>query len=307
MWAALLSRSGVSAADAEAIRPLIRRCFAVDRLDAADALARGVSRLGGVPDLPPGLAWPAKDDVHLTFVAQIDLSELASGWVDALPRRGWLWLFLGEDEPAYDVAHVVLHYDGDRDTLAPASPPPSTIAVENFSPRDFVPHRVHWAPKLTLDRHAEERRGLSDAAQLALDALVELVPDSETRIGGAPVSWAHDPRRDAYLLRTGMAPLLFRTHYEVKDLEEQAGDAWGEGKHALGEELNEATELLRAYRAERSMHETRAREWRMLLSIASHREVGMCWWDAGLVQLLVHADDLAAGRFDRTYCEIASS
>src|SRR5207237_7059928 len=40
----------------------------------------GASRVGGLPDLPPGVEWPRHDGKRLPFVAQLDLSEFpASG------------------------------------------------------------------------------------------------------------------------------------------------------------------------------------------------------------------------------------
>ena len=62
------------------------------RLTHGDATSR--SRLGGVPDLPPGFVWPSWQGRELGFLAQVDLEAVAA--VDPetiLPRRGVLSFF----------------------------------------------------------------------------------------------------------------------------------------------------------------------------------------------------------------------
>ncbi|MEJ7598720.1 MAG: DUF1963 domain-containing protein [Kofleriaceae bacterium] len=144
---------------------------------AADP-ACGASRLGGAPDLPPGMAWPrhrwsraeietwptwAKDELAvaiesehvvvegervalaLPFVAQLDLAELAP-LQDTLPRTGHLWLFadqsstlaLAEGYPF--VASACLY--GKRGELVPATPPPL--------PEAFTPAAISFVPALSV-------------------------------------------------------------------------------------------------------------------------------------------------------------
>jgi hypothetical protein len=58
----------------------------------------GSSRVGGAPDLPPGLAWPRCGGQPMQFLAQLDLSRasLLDGCA-ALPRHGWLLFFVAAD------------------------------------------------------------------------------------------------------------------------------------------------------------------------------------------------------------------
>lgn len=54
----------------------------------------GESRVGGDPDLPPEFAWPMIEDYPLTFVAQINLEEVALfETMNELPRKGLLSFF----------------------------------------------------------------------------------------------------------------------------------------------------------------------------------------------------------------------
>ena len=55
----------------------------------------GASKVGGYPDLPPGIPWPECRGHPLDFLAQINLTEL-SGFEgsEQLPRSGILFFFL---------------------------------------------------------------------------------------------------------------------------------------------------------------------------------------------------------------------
>lgn len=285
--------------DADRLFPYAAPCFLVERLTRGGGEV-GASRLGGVPDLPATLAWPTRGETRLTFVAQIDLSALTPEWVADLPRSGWLYFFVGRDAPAWDVVHEVLYFDGPRQALSPAEPPAGARAIEDGSPTDFIAHQVRFAPSFVVDAGAEEELELEEFT-------LEFLTAESTQIGGLPVSWDEDSRQDAYLLRTGFAPLLHRLHYEPDELETEAKKAWADADDEAAEALERATELLRAYRADETIHEARMKEWRVLFLLASHREVEMCWWDAGLLQFLVHQDDLRARSFERTYCCVSSS
>ncbi|MCB9675793.1 MAG: DUF1963 domain-containing protein [Alphaproteobacteria bacterium] len=102
---------------------------ALEALEAAlDALPLGASRFGGVPDLPPGAAWPARDGVPMEFVAQLDLAE--AGPLDPerrLPTRGSLLFFYNSQWDTHDMVDeaccAVLFHDGDNATLVRATPP----------------------------------------------------------------------------------------------------------------------------------------------------------------------------------------
>lgn len=68
------------------------------RIDAQpvneDELPVGASKLGGRPDLPPGVAWPERDGQPLGFLAQFNLAEVAPYDVEhALPPTGMLYFF----------------------------------------------------------------------------------------------------------------------------------------------------------------------------------------------------------------------
>lgn len=63
------------------------------------AAPAGRSRFGGAPELPDDVAWPRWRGEPLTFLAQIDLAEVAAAGLDggALPAEGLLLLFSAAD------------------------------------------------------------------------------------------------------------------------------------------------------------------------------------------------------------------
>ena len=47
------------------------------RSAALDSLPIGASRIGGLPDLPPGVAWPEGKGKAFSFLAQVNLLEVS--------------------------------------------------------------------------------------------------------------------------------------------------------------------------------------------------------------------------------------
>ena len=75
------------------------------------ALPLGGTRLGGLPDLPAAVAWPAVGDRPLSFAAQVRLSEVAGNGL--LPKSGLLSFFVLDEwadgeAPGYLEKAVVL-------------------------------------------------------------------------------------------------------------------------------------------------------------------------------------------------------
>jgi uncharacterized protein YwqG len=59
-----------------------------------DAIPVGASKLGGRPDLPPGMAWPDRDGKPHGFLAQFNLTEVAPYDVEKVsPPSGMLYFF----------------------------------------------------------------------------------------------------------------------------------------------------------------------------------------------------------------------
>jgi Domain of unknown function (DUF1963) len=94
-----LSKAGFSPIGAE-LANLAKECVRMRSTPSAnESIAIGASKLGGLPDLPPGLAWPEWKSGYLTFVAQVNLAELPAG--DLLPDVGMLSFFYDSEQSAW--------------------------------------------------------------------------------------------------------------------------------------------------------------------------------------------------------------
>ena len=110
------------------------------------------SRLGGLPLLPPDVPWPEWKGKPQSFLAQIDLAEIAGVLPSFLPASGLLFFFYDQEQGVwgYDPkdrgAWQVVYHAGSRTDLkertAPAGLPPHCI----FRSRPVLPHRIELLP-----------------------------------------------------------------------------------------------------------------------------------------------------------------
>lgn len=223
----------------------------------------GFSKLGGDPELPSDVAWPAGDEGPRTFLAQIDLAELQPedvvGW---LPKAGRLYAFY--DSERHGCADVVrlLSDSGPPGPAAPTSSPGGRRYAERrvgFALRTSVPS-LDW-----LDLDASEL-GLTDSDYLDLDAMADAPPADETqhRIGGYPNEI--QPER-----------MWLSCEHLARGLPEPV---WGE-------QIPPA--IQRA-----------AKQWRLLLQIDSDDALKMNFGDGGRLYIFIRARHARAGDFSKT-------
>ena len=81
----------------EALSPLSKNSVSIT-LDVQDddALPAGVSKFGGLPDLPDGVEWfrTMKSDIPMSFIAQVNFAEISPYDTEhKLPEQGMLYFF----------------------------------------------------------------------------------------------------------------------------------------------------------------------------------------------------------------------
>lgn len=128
--------------------------------DYAD-VAIGSSRMGGFPDFPPTLIWPADNNgTPLAFIAQLNLKEIHPFDQDQLlPDKGVLYFFFDGDQGmggyAANEKHLfrIIYFDGNDDALEPVKDYP-----ENFpEPGQFWPCSFTYTREMFLpDRWSKE-------------------------------------------------------------------------------------------------------------------------------------------------------
>ncbi|MFO0547312.1 MAG: YwqG family protein [Polyangiaceae bacterium] len=155
------------------IEPLLRHGIRLSARSlskkAAESLPLGASRFGGHPDLPPGVAWPTRDDVPMEFVAQIRLKDLAAhDPAGLLPHQGSLLFFYNtqwsvsdseEDEDKYRCAAVLFHPGDDSELVRT---PPSPIQYSDDFRTDAMVPVVHGWAALTFSSQLVLPPGVSD-------------------------------------------------------------------------------------------------------------------------------------------------
>jgi uncharacterized protein YwqG len=164
----LLDAAGLTRVSAEIMQaalPSIR--LKAHRADETQ-LAQGATKFGGSPDLPAGYPWPQHDGFPLPFVAQINLSEVASyDRLHLLPSQGILSFFFDIDAffdswPRRQSTWRVLYDKSDLPTLQRVAIP-ETVAKR----RHYRPSAVGNSTEITLPDYSQydstsvERLGLS--------------------------------------------------------------------------------------------------------------------------------------------------
>lgn len=238
-----------------------------------DAMVPGVSRLGGSPDLPPDVPWPADSDgTPLSFIAQLDMRQMAAHDTEGiLPGAGLLSFFYAAAsqrawgfDPADRGAWAVIHTPGGtaaRPREAPAAVPArgrfAAVGLSADPELTFVPWESFAAGSLAMTR--EE-----------ICVYAGILPSGDPvihRLLGHPDPVQGDMQLECQLAANGV----------------YCGDA-------------SSSRDPRAARLRPG-----AADWRLLLQVDSQDEAGMMWGDVGRLYYWIRQDDLTAGRWERTW------
>lgn len=258
----------------------------------------GGTRLGGEPDLPPDLPWPALDGVPLTFAAQLDLGDLQRfASARELPREGLLSFFYEplpdfRDDRIVDHRSRVLHFPTlaglERRRTPPGGDPRPEYTVTPADAGELMPplDSPFYAALLPEERVAGFHRRLREGTDPLDDPLAEL-----PALLGEHGEWLcyQDPPQhrvlgqclahqgDVYLEAEATAAGLPWTY---PDMDSPAG--------------------LRLSRA--------ACRWRLLLQLSADGEDELLFnQDSGFVYFMIPADALAGHQWDRVQCLIQCS
>ena len=130
----------------------------IDALEALRAPAlrlepggRGFNRLGGLPALPPGLAWPEWRGRPLAFLLQLDLASLPRlPGLPELPASGLLWWFYDaqqstwgfdpEDRGSWRLLYAAEAMPAD----CALAPPPSRCCIAPADTSDTADTAAGW-------------------------------------------------------------------------------------------------------------------------------------------------------------------
>jgi len=275
-------RAAIKAAGLSRIQPhleaLMKNSVRVTSTASTEsALPMGMSKLGGMPDLPDAVVWPSMADVPLAFVAQFDLSAVHPFDVDKLlPASGLLSFFFDANQQVFgsdpaDKAGWKVIYTADKSTLKRHSFPDKLPAAARFVPcavtfsnEVTLPQRPNLLDK-TLDWNDSERNTYSD--------FMTAFPSTEDRskLHHRLLGHSDDLQDDMHL------QVQLVSHGFTDDQSPQAVAI------ASG-----------------------AKNWILLFQLDSDTNAHMQWGSTGLLYYWITKQDLQAKNFDAVWCVLQS-
>ncbi len=240
----------------------------------------GQSRYGGLPDLPADAGWPlSAEGEGLVFLQQINLATIPPYPGSLLPPDGLLSLFLESDAMAGPGSGPYqVHYTAAGTPLRAGSIPAERVHAfkdyEHLKPHALEPR---WSVDLPSDGAPFDalcERSLT----MAFDVLRQAFRDGDVesvggRLLGHPYGVQNDQIKCAIRLRRGQSPYHQGFGTPPPDPELEA-------------------ERLR---------------WVPLWQLCSNAHVGVCYWDAGDLDIYLPKDELAALDFSNAYVELETS
>jgi uncharacterized protein YwqG len=270
-------------------RPSIR--LALQRIEQQD-VGVGNSRVGGLPDLPPGVGWPTWNSVPQAFIAQINLAEAAPFDVDhLLPSDGVLSFFYGfnvdvvDDDPAGVFPTAAgswrVLYFADLARLRPR-PAPAGLPGDSL----FGACAATFSSSISMPSREEPAVAMLGLSERERDMYSELLNQPDLiPILGPPTLGAYTPSSHRLLGYADWIQWPDQIECEVSIRQVTGGAA-----------LNQA-EIV-ALRTDWQ----RLDRWTLLFQIDSEWELnGMLWGDAGRLYYMLPRDALARHEFDKTW------
>lgn len=249
---------------------------------AADdsALAVGATKIGGLPDLPPDVSWPALNGAPMSFLAQVRLADAQPFDAEhALPPSGMLWFFYDATQQTYGASpsdkggwRVIFRQDA-----TPASLKRATAPAGLAQGAQFHACSVAFSHEVTLPQ--DPRSVLTT---------FDWTPDEQSRyenlLAGFP---SQDDKAAPHNRLLGNADAIQDDDMRLESQLASHG--------ANGTSDPQAAALTPG-----------AANWRLLFQIDSDPNAGMRWGDAGMLYFWIERDALAARRFDNVWVVLQS-
>lgn len=260
---------------AERVESMKMTSIRLEGLQGKSGTQPGQSRIGGVPDLPQGTAWPVSDGQSLSFISQINLRDVTSILPEsALPETGILYFF-------YDSEQSVWGFDpkdkGKWAVLYSSEAPEQTRNTE--FPSDlpdyskFMPVAVQPILRDDYPDYSQvdmEDFNLSDLEDDKVFEVFQAFSNSDKsvhKLFGYPDQIQGDMQTECQLAYHGL----------------YVGDETGY-KDPRARELS-----------------ARAAQWKLLLQIDTDDAAGMMWGDVGRIYYWIRAGDLAERNFHNSW------
>ncbi len=238
--------------------------------------SRGKSKIGGVPDMAEHFIWPVHKDKPLTFVAQINLSEIKH---ELLPNEGMLYFFYDLEAWGFDpddAGFIKVIYENSLAELQPVRLPEMEVPVlfglktKKLTPHTFQERRIKFYNGYSIPSSEDKRlaKFLEDdkVCDAYCDAKEKLTPT--VQMFGYPNPVQGDMMQmECQLVTHGI----------------YCGDA-------SGYEKPRALELAPGQD-----------DWVLLFQLGEDPETDMLWGDAGFIYYWIRRQDLQDGHFHKAW------
>ena len=235
-------------------------------------LTRGQSRIGGEPDLPQGFQWPENESGPLSFIAQIDLTEVAKiPRVLPLPPVGSLLFFYDAtqkawgDDPKDLNSFKVIHVETPAHELIRTPFPENLDRYGRFKAASICMRRILTLPPSDWGRFDPP---LSKAESDWTMAFNDVHPHYPYHwLGGHACFVQNAMEKECQLVSNGV------DCGNVKPQNSECVNALISG----------------------------AEDWRLLLQITTDDDLEMMWGDCGIIFFWIREQDLIDRRFEKCW------
>ena len=251
------------------------RHIVLDSNDNSDAQQLGASRIGGAPDLPNDIKWPKAEGKSLSFIAQINLHDITTVWVNSpLPKTGVLYFF-------YDAEQSVWGFDPkDKEKWAVIHTNETTEQLQEVVFPVDLPNEARFESKAVTpvikDNYPDYEQ--LDIKSLGLsqnddDVIFEIFNayyeegELEHKLLGYPRQIQGDMQLEVQLASHGLC----------------CGDASGYND-PRAEKLKDGAD-----------------QWQLLLQIDSDDDSKMMWGDSGMLYYWIKEQDLKEDKFENSW------
>ncbi|WCM42671.1 DUF1963 domain-containing protein [Flavobacterium sp. CBA20B-1] len=233
----------------------------------------GKSKIGGCPDLPNVTSWFEYQQKPMSFLAQINLSEVTELDLDQkLPKKGMLYFFYDADQevwgfdPKDKEGAKVFFYDGDFSALERKQKPKNLDEYSFFnscslsfkSTIDMLDYQSDLLDNMVLEDD-EETNYENLMEELYQDEVFKLLGHSNNVQGGMEL--------ECELVTNGI----------------NCGSP-------VGYQSSKSKEL-----------EKNIQDWNLLFQMDSSDDVGTMWGDCGRIYFWIKDNDLAVKNFDNAW------
>jgi uncharacterized protein YwqG len=263
------------------VRPAV---FLHSQAVSPEGLPVGVSRLGGLPDLPTDIVWPSWQGKPQSFIAQVNLSELpAFRDRNLLPESGLLFFFYDSAQSASGAlgserGSFAVFYSAHSGPVRQCNDVPEGLDRNAI----FKPARLYFTIDVTepgWEHPILEHIGLSFEECLAYADVVSQMKK--------PVP---SGRRSFHQMLGYPSPMQYAVAW---DCERAQVDFWKTDR-----EKRKALEPLIRERVE---------EWELLLQVDWDPHAGMEWPGDGRIYYMIRRQDLGMRRFDKVWFVLQST